>query len=102
MSLHDFGSWRDQLAGIAIIQRCIVAEAMTLSAQARCESRGSHFRSDFPDTLPIQPYHNVVRLSEGFDLESVPGGTLADMVRERLSGSSLYDGSTAPADALQP
>jgi len=38
----------------------IVARAVVASALARTESRGGHFRSDFPDTDPAQARHSAV------------------------------------------
>ena len=39
----------------------IVARAVLASALARTESRGGHFRSDFPDTDPGQALHSSLR-----------------------------------------
>ncbi|MDE1924064.1 MAG: hypothetical protein KGI55_11595, partial [Gammaproteobacteria bacterium] len=33
---------------VALRQRIALAEAMLVAARARCESRGAHWRSDFP------------------------------------------------------
>jgi succinate dehydrogenase / fumarate reductase flavoprotein subunit len=43
-----------------------LAEVVTLSAQARCESRGSHHRTDFPN-LDDQnwKHHTAVKLTQG-------------------------------------
>lgn len=38
----------------------IVARAVVASALARTESRGGHFRADFPDTDPAQAHHSAV------------------------------------------
>ena len=38
----------------------IVARAVVASALARTESRGGHFRSDFPQTDPAQAHHSAV------------------------------------------
>ena len=38
----------------------VVARAVVASALARQESRGGHFRSDFPDTDPAQAVHSAV------------------------------------------
>jgi len=38
----------------------IVARAVVASALARTESRGGHFRADFPDTDPGQAHHSAV------------------------------------------
>ena len=38
----------------------IVARAVVASALARRESRGGHFRTDFPDTDPAQAHHSGV------------------------------------------
>ena len=41
----------------------IVARAVLASARARTESRGGHFRTDFPDTDPRQALHSSLRAS---------------------------------------
>ena len=38
----------------------VVARAVVASALARTESRGGHYRSDFPDTDPAQARHSAV------------------------------------------
>ena len=59
-----------------------VAEAVVLAGQARKESRGAHFRDDFPDKDPAYGAFNfVVRkgADAGMELERVP---LAEMPPE--------------------
>ena len=79
------GPWQSRLNGVAISQMCLVGEAMILSAESRCESRGSHFRNDHPETSTDHPDHNVVRLAETLSAVRVTGGELATWVRDQLS-----------------
>jgi L-aspartate oxidase len=41
----------------------VVARAVVASALARRESRGGHYRTDFPDTDPAQAIHSAVHIS---------------------------------------
>ncbi|MBQ9048022.1 MAG: FAD-binding protein [Solobacterium sp.] len=43
----------------------ILAKATLLAARARCESRGAHWRSDFPDTDPSQQYADIISYDNG-------------------------------------
>jgi succinate dehydrogenase/fumarate reductase flavoprotein subunit len=43
-----------------------LAEVVTASAQARCESRGAHRRTDFPDTDNQNwKHHTTVKIGQG-------------------------------------
>jgi succinate dehydrogenase flavoprotein subunit len=52
--------------GLELGSMLALAEVVTLSAQARCESRGSHHRTDFPN-LDDQnwKHHTAVKLTQG-------------------------------------
>ncbi|MFC6496052.1 hypothetical protein ACFP8Z_00155 [Gemmobacter lanyuensis] len=40
------------------------AHLITVAAQRRCESRGSHFRTDFPQADPAQAHRRMLTLAE--------------------------------------
>ena len=46
--------------GIEVVNMVQVGAAITYSALFRQESRGTHFRTDFPDTLPNWQIHSVL------------------------------------------
>lgn len=55
LSLSDWYDLRDSL---------LTAEAVTLAARDRCESRGAHWRSDFPATDPAFERNQTVALAQ--------------------------------------
>ena len=61
----------------------VVSEAIVRSAIARKESRGSHWRTDFPDASPEEGSRNYVAYAEGgaMHLRSVPVDPLPDHLR---------------------
>lgn len=72
------GSARD-----ALEQMCLVARVVLYSALRREESRGAHYRADFPQTDAVTS-HTRVRLVGGeLDVATLPAGTGAEHARER-------------------
>jgi L-aspartate oxidase len=66
----------DTPAGWEVQNMLTVARLIAASAHRRCESRGAHFRSDYPDTDErTPPRHTEVRRKEGgFVIEFSPVG----------------------------
>jgi succinate dehydrogenase/fumarate reductase flavoprotein subunit len=59
----------------------LTAEAIALSATARLESRGAHFRTDFPERDATFLQNSVIALADGAPLhclQAVPGKAAAD------------------------
>jgi L-aspartate oxidase len=69
----------DELAELGTGPLALVARAVVLAAAERTESRGCHWRSDFPQTQPLGgAHHVVVRLDEdGQPAVEKIAGTLA-------------------------
>ena len=63
-ALRELGTWR--APGVTDAKSAenanllLVARAVVASALARQESRGGHFRTDFPDTDPSKAVHSAV------------------------------------------
>ena len=60
LSWHDWLNLKNLLA---------VSRVIALSALAREDSRGAHFREDFPDTGPLDASHYIVVRQRGDDLD---------------------------------
>lgn len=57
----DASERRDSLQAYIHRSRLFLARRIVMSAQVREESRGGHFRSDYPDTLPPEEaYHTIM------------------------------------------
>jgi fumarate reductase flavoprotein subunit len=86
-------AWQDWLNCRNLLLTC---ELISRSALAREESRGSHFRSDFPDTDQRELHNVCVRLSDGgVELGTRPvrfthhAPVTVDAPRERVASAEL-------------
>jgi succinate dehydrogenase/fumarate reductase flavoprotein subunit len=61
LRVAEMGRWNPELVdAIELPHMLASAEAIAASALARCESRGAHVRSDFPDRNDRDPVENMV------------------------------------------
>ena len=78
---HDWLNLKNLLA---------VSRVIALSALAREDSRGAHFREDFPETGPLDASHYIVVRQRGDDL---------DLKREPVRFTRVAPGQSLPAAA---
>ncbi|CQB89807.1 L-aspartate oxidase [Chlamydia trachomatis] len=53
---------KESIAVREVYNRHLVAQLIMVSAELRSESRGGHYRKDFPDTLPPEAaYHTEIK-----------------------------------------
>ena len=61
LRVSDPGPWNQELLdAVELPHMLAAAEAIAVSALERCESRGAHVRSDFPDRNDRDPVENMV------------------------------------------
>ncbi len=89
-SLHAWEGFLSRLGpftpeGIEVVNMVQVGAAITYSALFRQESRGTHFRTDYPDTIPGWQIHSVLTSdSMGLNLaaKAVVGSDCTDVTSE--------------------
>ncbi len=88
-------TWSDRLNLESLVA---VSEAITVAALAREDSRGAHFREDFPETGSLKDtrYTRISAGTEGLSVETVP----VDFAIVR-PGTSLLDGTAKPPIAAE-
>lgn len=80
-------TWQDRLN---LENQILVGRAITAAALARTDSRGAHFRADFPDCGPLEESVNtLVRLDNG---SIVTSGRAVEFSRVRPGQSLLAEG----------
>ena len=79
--------WHDWLNLKSLID---ISRVIALSALAREDSRGAHFREDFPQAGPFEESHFIVVRQEGSDLR---------MTRQAVRFTRVSPGQSLLADA---
>jgi len=77
LRITDFGQWNQEITdAIELPHMLDAAQAIAVSALERCESRGAHVRSDFPNRDDEHPVENmVVEIKDGrFNVRPMEAG----------------------------
>ncbi len=98
-ALGHLSAWRsaeDGIAGYETANLLTLARAVVQAALARRESRGAHFREDFPETSPEFQHQLILRPSGGCPmLAPLPAASVDNIVRLALGEDAPWGDLTS-------